>query len=151
MFRRSLFVLLAIALSVLLWFTDSDYPFGIFKLFEFFDQINMKIFSETAVNLFQTRLGLSLGGLLFKIISNNPTSNQDGANVKKGYFLVAKIATFSTLYKLKITKVMIYTTQTTLLTYLKLQNTVNTNGYQGNSPHNTNHSSNKKLHQCSYG
>jgi hypothetical protein len=36
------------------------------SLFEFFDQINMKIFSETAVNLFQTRLGLSLGGLLLK-------------------------------------------------------------------------------------
>ena len=30
MFCRSLFVLLAIVLSVLLWFTDSDYPFGIF-------------------------------------------------------------------------------------------------------------------------
>jgi len=33
MFCRSLFVLLAIALSVFLLFTDSDYPFGIFKLF----------------------------------------------------------------------------------------------------------------------
>jgi uncharacterized membrane protein len=33
MFCRSLFVLLAIVLSVLLRFTDSDYPFGIFKLF----------------------------------------------------------------------------------------------------------------------
>ena len=35
MFCRSLFVLflLAIALSVLLRYTDSDYPFGIFKLF----------------------------------------------------------------------------------------------------------------------
>ena len=30
---RSLFDLLAIVLSVLLRFTDSDYPFGIFKLF----------------------------------------------------------------------------------------------------------------------
>jgi hypothetical protein len=33
MFCRSLFVPLAIVLSVLLQFTDSDYPFGIFKLF----------------------------------------------------------------------------------------------------------------------
>ena len=35
MFSRSMFVLflLAIVLSVLLRFTDSDYPFGIFKLF----------------------------------------------------------------------------------------------------------------------
>jgi hypothetical protein len=38
MFCRSLFVplyffLLAIVLSVVLRFTDSDYPFGIFKLF----------------------------------------------------------------------------------------------------------------------
>ena len=35
MFYRSLFVLflLAIVLSVLLQYTDSDYPFGIFKLF----------------------------------------------------------------------------------------------------------------------
>ena len=35
MFRRSLYVLfpLAIVLSVLLRFTDCDYPFGIFKLF----------------------------------------------------------------------------------------------------------------------
>ena len=38
MFCRSLFVLLsffllAIVLSGLLWFTDNDYPFGIFKLF----------------------------------------------------------------------------------------------------------------------
>jgi hypothetical protein len=33
MFCRSLFVLLAIVLSILLRFTDSDYPFGIFKLF----------------------------------------------------------------------------------------------------------------------
>jgi hypothetical protein len=35
MFCRSLFVLflLAIVLSVLLWFTDSNYSFGIFKLF----------------------------------------------------------------------------------------------------------------------
>jgi len=35
MFCRSLFVffLLAIVLSVLLPYTDSDYPFGIFKLF----------------------------------------------------------------------------------------------------------------------
>jgi hypothetical protein len=35
MFCRSLFVLflLAIVLSALLRFTDSDYPFGIFKLF----------------------------------------------------------------------------------------------------------------------
>ena len=35
MFCRSLFVLflLAILLSVLFQFTDSDYPFGIFKLF----------------------------------------------------------------------------------------------------------------------
>jgi hypothetical protein len=35
MFCRSLFVLFlsTIVLSVLLWFTDSDYPFGIFKLF----------------------------------------------------------------------------------------------------------------------
>jgi len=32
-FCRSLFVLLAIALSVLLRFMDSDYPFGILKLF----------------------------------------------------------------------------------------------------------------------
>jgi hypothetical protein len=32
MFCRSLFVLLAIVLSFL-WFKDSDYPFGIFKLF----------------------------------------------------------------------------------------------------------------------
>jgi hypothetical protein len=30
---RSLFVLLVIVLSVLLQFTASDYPFGIFKLF----------------------------------------------------------------------------------------------------------------------
>ena len=33
MFCRSLFVLLCIVLSVLLRFTASDYPFGIFKLF----------------------------------------------------------------------------------------------------------------------
>ena len=33
MFFRSLFVLLAITLSVLLRYTDSDYPFGIFKPF----------------------------------------------------------------------------------------------------------------------
>ena len=33
MFCRSLFVLLSIVLSVLLRYTDSDYPFGIFKLF----------------------------------------------------------------------------------------------------------------------
>jgi hypothetical protein len=33
MFCRSLFVLLAIVLSVLIRFTDSDYPFGIFRLF----------------------------------------------------------------------------------------------------------------------
>ena len=33
MFCRSLFVILAIVLSVLLRYTDSDYPFGIFKLF----------------------------------------------------------------------------------------------------------------------
>ena len=33
MFCRSSFVLLAIVLSVLLLYTDSDYPFGIFKLF----------------------------------------------------------------------------------------------------------------------
>ena len=33
MFCKLLFVLLAILLSVLLRFTDSDYPFGIFKLF----------------------------------------------------------------------------------------------------------------------
>ena len=33
MFCRSLFVLLAIVLSVLLRFIDSDYPFGIFNLF----------------------------------------------------------------------------------------------------------------------
>ena len=32
-FFRSLFVLLAIVLYVLLRYTDSDYPFGIFKLF----------------------------------------------------------------------------------------------------------------------
>ena len=42
-----------------------------------------------------------------------------------------------------VTKETIYTTQTTLLQNLKLQNTVNTNCYQGNNPHNTNHSSNK--------
>ena len=41
MFCRSLFVLLyffflAIVLSVLLRYTDSDYPFGIFKLFLYF-------------------------------------------------------------------------------------------------------------------
>ena len=35
MFCRSLFVLLAIVLFVLLWLTDSYYPFGIFKLFLF--------------------------------------------------------------------------------------------------------------------
>ena len=33
MFCRSSFVVLAIVLSVLLRYTDSDYPFGIFKLF----------------------------------------------------------------------------------------------------------------------
>jgi len=33
MFCRSLFVVLAIVLFLLLLFTDSDYPFGIFKLF----------------------------------------------------------------------------------------------------------------------
>ena len=33
MFCRSLFVLLAFVLSVFLRFTDSDYPFDIFKLF----------------------------------------------------------------------------------------------------------------------
>ena len=33
MFYRSLFVLLAIVLSVLLRYTDSNYPLGIFKLF----------------------------------------------------------------------------------------------------------------------
>ena len=33
MFCRSLFVLLTIVLSVLVRFTDPDYPFGIFKLF----------------------------------------------------------------------------------------------------------------------
>ena len=33
MFCRSLFVLLTIVLSVLLRYTDSDFPFGIFKLF----------------------------------------------------------------------------------------------------------------------
>jgi hypothetical protein len=33
MLCRSAFVLLAIVLSVLLRYTDSDYPFGIFKLF----------------------------------------------------------------------------------------------------------------------
>jgi hypothetical protein len=68
--------LLAIVLSVL------RFTFGIFKLFEFFDQINMKIFSETAVNLFQTRLGLSLGGLLLK---SYPTTQPQTkmANVKK--------------------------------------------------------------------
>ena len=32
-FCRSLFLLLAIVMSLLLWCTDSDYPFGIFKLF----------------------------------------------------------------------------------------------------------------------
>ena len=33
MFCRSLFVLLTIVMPVLLRYTDSDYPFGIFKLF----------------------------------------------------------------------------------------------------------------------
>jgi hypothetical protein len=38
-----------------------------------------------------------------------------------------------------VTKETIYTTQATLLTNLKLQNTANTNGYQGNNLHNTFH------------
>jgi hypothetical protein len=33
MFCRSLFILLVIVLSVLFWFTDSDYPFDILKHF----------------------------------------------------------------------------------------------------------------------
>ena len=36
MFCRSLFVLLAIVLSVLLWYTVSDYPVGIFKLLYYY-------------------------------------------------------------------------------------------------------------------
>ena len=42
-----------------------------------------------------------------------------------------------------VTMVMSYTAQTTLLTKLKLQDTVNTNGYHGNDLHSTNHSSYK--------
>ena len=45
--------------------------------------------------------------------------------------------------KLMVTKKTIYTTQATLLTNLKNQNTPNTNGYQGNNLHNINHYSNK--------
>jgi len=43
MFRRLLYVLfpLAIVLSVLLRFTDCDYPFGIFKLFFIYFPIGM--------------------------------------------------------------------------------------------------------------
>ena len=42
MFCRSLFVLLAIVLSVHLRFTDSDYHFGIFKLFlSYFDLLQI--------------------------------------------------------------------------------------------------------------
>jgi len=50
MFCRSLFVLflLAIVLSVL-WYTDSDYPFGVFKIF--FD-IYMPVYIKTESNNF---------------------------------------------------------------------------------------------------
>jgi len=49
MFCRSLFVLfhLAIVLSVFLRFTDSDYPFGVFKLF-FLKPFELKV-SELSV------------------------------------------------------------------------------------------------------
>ena len=106
--------LLAIVLSVLR-FTNSDYPFGIFKLFEFFDQTNMKIFSETAVNLFQTRLGLSLGGLLLK---SYPTTQPQTkmANVKK--------------------KDISYGQNCYIFNFIQAED------YQGNDLHNTNHSSN---------
>jgi len=53
----------------------------------------MKIFSETAVNLFQTRLELSLGGLLLK---SYPTTQPQTkmANVQKRIFLMPKLLQF---------------------------------------------------------
>ena len=43
MFCTSLFVLLAIVLSVRVRFTDSDYPFGVFKLF-LRDNLNLTLY-----------------------------------------------------------------------------------------------------------
>ena len=61
---RSLFVLLyfffllAIVLSVLLRYTDSDYPFGIFKLF-----LHMKIHRNQIINISVFSHPISDGGL----------------------------------------------------------------------------------------
>ena len=50
--------LLAIALSVLLRYTDSDYPFGIFKLF-----LHMKIHRNQIINISVFSHSISDGGL----------------------------------------------------------------------------------------
>ena len=70
MFCRSLFVLflLAIMLSVLLRYTDSDYPFGIFKLF--LRYILWNIFPILVLTLFCKSLVLSdlmLIGFIFSL------------------------------------------------------------------------------------
>jgi len=57
-FIRSLFVLLATMLSVLLRYTESDYPFGIFKLFLQYSFNIVQIFGKTIISRY-TMLRLS--------------------------------------------------------------------------------------------